>query len=198
MKFKAINKRFTDTVSEYLMNGYTINSGTMSGTQGEIAHIDMMKGEELIRILIENRSEWDGDKNFDTTVIVVGRVTDKVKLNINDTWQTVWNQNLEVITKEVFYRIGERDSDWYGTKEEAEVAMKLNYDRYMVRGDRRQKQYMSAACRAAVLPFVKRQPRCKSMKLGDIENVIKTVETYRGKTTVRYTVVARGKEYRLH
>ena len=53
---------------------------------------------------------------------------------------------------------------------------------------------------AIVLPFVKRQPKSKSVRLGEISRVTKTVRTseFDGSVSVRYTVEARGNTYRLH
>ena len=50
MKYADINKRYTETVSEYLARGYTINTRTMTGSQGDYAHIDLTDGTEVVRI----------------------------------------------------------------------------------------------------------------------------------------------------
>ena len=52
MKFADINKRYTEIVNEYIAKGYTINTATMSGSQGEIAKIDFTDGTEIIRIRV--------------------------------------------------------------------------------------------------------------------------------------------------
>lgn len=41
MKYIDINRKFTAAVSSYMMQGYTLNSSTMGGSQGEVAHIDL-------------------------------------------------------------------------------------------------------------------------------------------------------------
>lgn len=38
MKYIDINQKFTAKVAEYIAKGYTINTATMSGSQGEHSH----------------------------------------------------------------------------------------------------------------------------------------------------------------
>lgn len=42
MKYADINKRFSEIVTEYLNKGYTFNTATMGGSQGEVAKVDLM------------------------------------------------------------------------------------------------------------------------------------------------------------
>lgn len=130
MKFAEINKRYTEIVTEYITKGYTINAGTMSGSQGEIAHIDLTDGNEVIRVLVENKYEnWDTPECFQ---IIVGKCTDKVKINNDDNWDTVWNSHLEIIHCEKFYVIGRSRNTGreFGTKEEAKNANEKRTQRY--------------------------------------------------------------------
>ena len=50
-----------------------------------------------------------------------------------------------------------------------------------------------------ILPFVKRQPKCKSAKLSDIEEVKKTVSKnkYTNKYETKYYVTVKNKTYRI-
>lgn len=41
MKFIDINREFTAAANSYMAQGYYINAGTMGGSQGEVAHIDL-------------------------------------------------------------------------------------------------------------------------------------------------------------
>lgn len=45
MKYIDINRKFTETVSSYIAQGYIINTASMSGSQGEVAHIDLTNGK---------------------------------------------------------------------------------------------------------------------------------------------------------
>ena len=47
MKFIDINRKFTAAVSSYMAQGYYINAASMSGSQGEIAHIDLTDGKQM-------------------------------------------------------------------------------------------------------------------------------------------------------
>lgn len=48
MKYIDINRKFTETVSSYIAQGYIINTASMSGSQGEIAHIDLTDGKQIV------------------------------------------------------------------------------------------------------------------------------------------------------
>lgn len=52
MKFIDINREFTAAANSYMAQGYYINAGTMGGSQGEVAHIDLTNGTEIIRVLL--------------------------------------------------------------------------------------------------------------------------------------------------
>lgn len=135
MKFAEINKRYTEIVAEYIAKGYTINAGTMSGSQGEIAHIDLTDGHSIIRVMIADVTEYDDCyKIIDTCQIVVGKCTDtRVEINSDEIMgNTVWNNQLEVICCEKFYKVSRYSSTGteYGTKEEAESAEEKRCQRY--------------------------------------------------------------------
>lgn len=136
MKFAEINKRYTEIVAEYITKGYTINAGTMGGSQGELAHIDLTDGNSIIRVLVCEETEFDEKhRRIDTCQIIVGRCTDKVGINSNGGWgNIVWNSHLEIITCEKFYLLsGRRTETEYGTKEEAEIAEEKRFQRYLNR-----------------------------------------------------------------
>lgn len=54
MKFIDINRKFTAAVSSYMAQGYYINAASMSGSQGEIAHIDLTDGKQIVRVLLDS------------------------------------------------------------------------------------------------------------------------------------------------
>ena len=141
MKFEQINRKFTETVAEWMAKGYIVNTATMSGSQGEIGKIDLTDGKEIIRVVLDNISKpWVAigkrEYSFDGVELAVGRITDKVQPNSHDTWGTAWTSNMEVLSSEVFYEIGrgKRDgSQWYGTKEEARAQQDKHWSRYFNR-----------------------------------------------------------------
>ena len=208
MKFEQINRKYTEAVADMLAKGYTINTATMSGTQGELAHIDLTNGKEIIRIILASFGHPVVKLNdkyycFDGIELIIGRVTDRVTPNSPDTWQTVWNEHLDVIRREEWYVIGQRyDSNkkYYGTKEQAIAQQDKNRERDIARRTEKRVD-LDEAAKAIVLPFIKRQPKCKSVKLGDITKVTKEYR-YHTKDNhfreyARYTVVARGQSYTL-
>ena len=202
MKFEQINRRFTEKVAEMLSQGYIMNATTMGGSQGEIAKVDLTDGKKIIRVMLSTEHDWEriGDRfyTFDKVILTVGTNTDKVRIHGSDRFcDTIWNQHLADITTEEFYQIGRR-GNWYGTKEEA-VAQQ---DKAMERLDLEKgvKDITSEAAARIVLPFIRRQPRCKSVTVSDIEKIKKKVMYFydeRDSRPVKYIVTARGHRYTL-
>lgn len=135
MRYIDINKRYTEIVAEYIAKGYTINTASMGGSQGEIANIDLTNGTEIIRILVNSFTDWNSAYGLEGIEIVVGRNTDDVIPNSYRRNDTIWNNRLEVLSCERFYKIGEnRKSDiLYGTIDEANAAIEKRVARYSVR-----------------------------------------------------------------
>ena len=208
MKFAEINRRYTEAVAEWLAKGYTINTATMSGTQGELAKIDLTDGKEIIRVVLgtfgQPCTRIDGKYySLQGVELIVGSVTDRATPNVPDTWQTVWNEHLDVISREEFFEIGQRydtHRKWYGTKAEAMAQQDKNRERDEARRTSSRIELPEEA-KGVVLSFVRRQPKCKSVKIADITKVTKE---YRYRTEdghfrdyARYTVVASGQTYKM-
>lgn len=205
MKFESINKKYTEAVAAWMAKGFIINTATMGGSQGEVAHVDLTDGKEIIRVLlgnicvpcerIENRFY-----HLDGLSLIVGRVTDQITPNSPNTWQTLWNNHLEIVSEERFYEIGRQHRDgskWYGTKEEAIAQQDKNAARYRARFMHNH-YTLSESAKAIVLPFVKRQPKCRSVKLSEIEAVTHHDITSRtGKRYGQYTVKVRGNSFQV-
>ena len=106
MNQNDINRAFTEKVTELLGRGYQIYPGTMGGSQGEIAHVDLYKDDEIIRVLLD-RTIGRGEKP-DGVRLIVGRNTDRIRMNCFDTLgNTIWNNRLEILSKIEFCQIGE-------------------------------------------------------------------------------------------
>lgn len=78
MKYIDINQKFTAKVAEYIAKGYTINTATMSGSQGEVAHVDLTDGNQVVRVLLDSFTEYDSFNSLSGLEIVVGAPADKV------------------------------------------------------------------------------------------------------------------------
>lgn len=185
MKFREINQKFTAKVAEYIAEGWVFNAGTMNGSQGELAKVDLTDGNRVLRIMITKEHGY-GDFWYDGYALVVGFAEDKIKANDSDTWQTIWNNRLEVIFKETFYRAGTNsNSDWYVTEQEA----KANYEKMMARYKNRDSEDkdtdLGEAGAKIVLPFVKKQYRCGRAKVADIK-VVKKVRDGENRWYVNY------------
>lgn len=189
MTFKNINDRFTEIVNDYLAAGYTINLGTMSGMQSEIAKVDLTNGKEIIRVRLEHSCL----ALCSTMVIIVGRAERKIRPNRCGMTSDIWNQRLEEIYKETFYGFDEMGYHAFGTEEEMEKCRELRRERGRSAYEPTvvQVEIPEAALKIA-LNYIRRK-YYSSYTLKDIEGVFK--ETYRGNT--KYYIRARGKAFWL-
>lgn len=178
MKFESINKRFTEKVAAWMAKGYYINSSTMGGSQGEISKIDLTDGNEIIRILLtqESKFEKSGPMAFhriDVVTLTVGRALEEnhVYPNSSRTWDTLWNNRLDVLETEDFYKIDESyDGEaWYGTKEEACKANDKRLARYNSKSS--EKPVESAKAKEILLKAIRKRPGMKSVRPGEIKSV---------------------------
>ena len=195
MNQKDINRAFTEKVTELLSRGYQIHPGTMGGSQGEIAHVDLYKGDEIIRVLLDH-SAGHGEKP-DGIRLIVGRNTDRIRMNCFDKLgNTIWNNHLEILSEIEFCQIGEN----YYT--DAESGRAIQEKRDARRRARREtiRRDLPDAFKCAALKYVQRQPRMKSCKLSDITRVTRVNRISWGKVTPAldgYEIEARGKSFCL-
>ena len=186
MTYKDINNRFTQIVAEYIAQGYTFNTSSMGGSQGEIANIDLTNGKEIIRILVDNFHDWR--ESVEGVKIIIGKSTDNVRPHSGELHETVWNSHLEIIRTEIFYKIS-RYSNFYGTKEEAESARDVRHARYASREMAVTKYTPSDKAKAIAVRIVR-------SKLGYLR--VNPDEVKISKSSDGYCVVYRTKVYRLH
>lgn len=189
MKYADINKRYTEIVAEYIAKGYTINTASMSGSQGERAHVDLTDGKEIIRVVLVGFHIWKGC-DLEGFKIIAGRCTDSVKPNDHRDWNaTIWNDNLNVHHMEIFYAIGRTNNaaDYYGTIEEAEQAYKIRLERYTRRNTVTRYTPNAKAMEIAVR-IVRDKLGYKRINAADVK-----LDKYKGKYAVSY----RGKTYTL-
>jgi hypothetical protein len=178
-----LNEIFTNKVIEWLSKGYIIRTDNMSGSQGEEAKIHLYKGKQGICIYM-NKHYNNGN---DLMEIIIG----EFDANKN---QTVWLHNLKEIEKITYYKIG-RYSEFYGTKEEAQKAYEIFEKRYTTKENANYKEIeLSNKAKEIILPLIKRQPKCKSVKLSDIEYVKKVIKKdIHEKVQVGYFAKVKGK-----
>lgn len=200
MRYAEVNARFTAKVAEYIANGYVFNSSTMSGSQGEIAKVDLTNGKEIIRVMLERVHGRENDIKelgvsfwYDGLKLTVGRSTGNLKPNVADTWQTLWNNKIDVLFEEVYYSAG-RNNEVLVTREEAIEAYKKRVNRWHNCHDSKDNaEDITLVAAPVVLSFVKRQPKCSRVKLGDINSVVRAKDN--GKT--RYIIHVKNRTFTL-
>lgn len=199
---KDIENVYTDTIKDYLNKGYRIYYPTMGGSQGEIAKIDLTNDKEVIRILLGSKTEHYGEHpihkymDLDYLTIIVGRNTDKLRGNSFS--DIIWNEHLELISEIRFYKIGRRNNSFFGTKQEAIDAMCKYYERFDFRDlYSRDEIIFSDKAKEIILPWVKRQKKCKSVNVKQIDEVKKVIYYNRKNIEVHYYVKAKGQVFKI-
>lgn len=190
MNYADINKRYTATVAEYMAKGYTINTRSMCGGQGDYAHIDLTDGTEVIRILVDTFHEWT-DISLDGLEIIVGRANSEVIPNCENDYRTLWNSELDIISRERFYEIGadRRHGKFYGSLEEATAAQQLKYRRYVAKHTASKPEDITAKAMEIAKRIIRREFKVKRICEADVKV---------SKSGKSYTVSYKGKAYRLH
>ncbi len=195
MKKQDIRNAYTQKVTELLNQGYTILPDTMGGSQGEIAHIDLTRGSEILRVLLERSSHWDSEDGYlgDTIRLTVGRAAPDTRVYTN--WEgTIWNNRLEPISEIEWAWIGgNRRSDWYTDMEEGIRISKLQGERYRAQKAERA-ETLGDAYKSAALKWLRKQPRMKTCKAEDIEKVERRWDR-NGRRS--FVITAKGKRYTI-
>ena len=179
---------FTNKVRGYMNNGYIINTKTFSGSDGT-QRVDLIKGNHFIRVYLE--SYYDGES------CIALRIGEKVLTPIEmKRADIIWKNDLNIIKEYVFIKIGIRN-DYYVTPKEYEKIEKKIKERLGNHGyGYRDYESFDLNDKAIdiVIPFIKRQPKCKSVKRNEIKQVYKQIYN-NGK--VKYLVYVRGNVYSL-
>lgn len=189
MKYADINRRYTEIVAEYIGKGYTINTASMGGSQGETCKIDLTNDAEIIRVMVDTFSDWEN--NLEGVEILVGKVTDKdVRPHSSSDWNTIWNNRLEVLSTERFYKIGEdrRHGTFYGSEVEAKAVKVIRRSRYFARESARKTENITDKAMEIAKRIIRREFGVKRICENDI-----MVSKYNGAYTIGY----KNKTYRL-
>jgi len=181
-----IRQIYTQKVAELLAQGYQINPETMGGSQGEMAHIDLTNGSEILRVLIETHGGY-GDSYGDLLTIRVGRCTEKLTSH----WHIIWNNKLETLSEIKLAKISET---FYTTPEEGVRMADLRFSRWKNRRCEHRRE-VGDAYKSVALSWLRRQPRMKTCKLEDITRMYRRT---RSDGAVCFEIEARGKTYYLH
>ena len=196
MKKQDIRNAYTQKLTELLNQGYTIFPDTMSGHQGEIAHIDLTNGSEILRVLLTREHHWErgeGGYTGDTILLTVGRAAPDTR--VFDNWDgTLWNSRLEPLFQIEWAWIGgNRYHDWYTDMEEGRRISRLQWERYKAQQTERREE-LGDAFKSAALNWLRKQPRMKTCKLEDIDTMLRITDDS-GKR--HYEIIAKGKRYTI-
>ncbi len=173
---KDIENAFTTKVAQYLADGYVFNLTTMNGSQGESGKVDLRKGDEVIRILLDMRYEGD----FEICYLLVGRNTNRLHGSRLD---TIWNNDLEEIERTDFYVVGRRRcGEYYGTKEQAEAAQKKRIERHGRKLTYVEKE-LSDAYKEIAYRILKKRDGFKSIRKSNIIRVEQTEDYCRNRSS---------------
>lgn len=175
-----ISRIYTAKIAELLPAGYQINPWTMSGSQGEIAKVDLTNGSEIIRVLIETSYEF---RIGEIVTITIGKVVEQGGL-------TIWNHRLEVCYQIKFAQIAE---DYYTTYDEGVKIEEKRAQRF-ARCANLPSPDLSDAYKMIALRWIQRKPRMKSCQLKDIKRMIRMDD---GCGRNRYYITAKNKDFTI-
>lgn len=166
----------------------------MSGSQGEIAHIDLRRGAEILRVLLESQGGFDGDP--DCLRLAVGRCTEDLGRASFDSRSIIWNERLEILFEIKFARI---TPNFFTDMETGRHITEKRFDRWKNKQTPNRRQ-MSDTYKVAALKYIRRQPRMKTCHLDEIESVTRMNRTKWSKTLpdlYGYEIKARGKTFQI-
>lgn len=197
---RDIEAIFTKKVTEYIQKGYVFSVATMSGHQGEIGKVDLRNEHEVVRIMLTSSTDYR--TNTKAIVLTIGRTerNERKGFELNDMAETIWNDKLEVIEQRKFYMISERDEVFTEDAAEYEAIAEKQMARMRERYEKKAKHFTGDAMRKAVLPFVRRQSKCKCAKLSDIKEIVKVERSMFSGEANRYDYcveMVNGKRFKL-
>lgn len=112
MKRYEIDNELTKIVASYLVKGYIINTNSMNGHQGEEGKVDLVKGEELIRVWLERECKFRGDSYPFFGYIMKLRVGrwDYPAIESIKYGRTAWMDDFYILQETDYYQVG---TNWY-------------------------------------------------------------------------------------
>ena len=194
MKFAEINKMFTEIVNEYISKGYYINTGSMGGSQGEVAKVHLTDGKELICVYIDytcnKKVIYAENTHFLKAIeIVVGRSNAVDVIDERTPFATVWFHELEIIKTKIFYSVGSRNEIYTTDVSEAIVCEEKRYNRGMRRSRRSNILFNSAEAREIAKRYIKRKAGYKRVSVDEI-HIVKNINEKTNRAN--YAIIYKG------
>lgn len=190
MKSNFLDSEITKLVSEYISNGYMINTATMRGSDGT-NRVDLRKGNKFIRIWMERTSAYSYNKELDKKYdywndIFVLRIGYKELKN--PTTDSVWSSDLAISYEQPYYKIGNNRYDegaYTDDFEEVKHWMAVASPRWSRRSNVKSIDYNDINRLKIGFKIVKKMPKTKSIHLENIKRVTRSRD-YNGR--LEYTV----------
>ena len=192
MKSNFLDKELTDFVQGYLDSGYTLNTATMSGSDGT-RRVDLRKGNKFIRVWIDRQSIYSYNKEIEKKYKYYGDVfvlrVGYIELKYTDT-DHVWSNDLAISYEKPYYKIGDRGYDKGAITDDFEDVkhwMAVSYPRNQRRyeGEKNSRTYDDIKRLRIGLNIVKKMPKTKSIHLENITYITRSRD-YNGRLV--YTV----------
>ena len=121
MKFADINKKFSEVVAEKLANGFQICCNTMSGSQGEIAHVNFISSDgDHYTLMLDQCPSLASEKIWLERLVITWAKSKELKGDFNGrTCVTFWRGEnyVEVISQQCYWKVSE--NYFVDSKEEA-------------------------------------------------------------------------------
>lgn len=176
MKHTDIEAIMSAKVAEYIEKGYILSTTTMSGHQGEVAKVDVKKGNEIIRILLTSETAWSDEGTIQQTKLTVGRAQKRIRKHspFDTMATTIWNNELDIIEETVWYSVDSSADNFSEDKAEILAQHKKQIERWRIRtelDDMKVGKLPREAAMQIALRFIRRQPKCSRMKMSDIVSI---------------------------
>lgn len=193
-KKQDIDRIFTEKVSELIAQGFQINPATMGSSQGEIAHVDLCKGNEILRVRLERNSSW-GDAP-DYLSLTVGRCAEPLRNDSFNAHETIWNNDLEILSEIKFASatLSIYDTPVYLDMASGAEAAEKRRRHWEARRISTQHELPDAS-KSIALRWLKKQKGFKTCRLSEIESVVRIDRKDHGLRC--YEIKARGKTFEL-
>ena len=169
MRYENINAEYTEEVSKFIQNGWTINTTTMSGSQGEVAKVDFTDGKRIARVALEKK--YDSEMCVDYYAITTSVTNDDCKVVPNKMYSnTIWDKDMTEVSVQRFYRASVMyNVDWFVSHEEALENNEKWTERQCQKFHAMQDKDITPKAAGIVLGYVRRQKGCKTAKKNDIK-----------------------------
>ena len=171
-----IREAYTAKVNEYLARGMKINIGTMSGTQGEIARVDVTDGEYIYRIRLDRDylKVVDTDEHYfraDTINLTIEKFKDE-DYRVLNTFTILWGGKGELVEEKVWYAIDGDRRAFVDNIETVKYFRNLHDARREAR-ERVNQEITDKARLALIYKIIKRRKGYSNVTKKNIQRVVK-------------------------